>query len=83
MRSEVPCERLLRLGRPVDVLSTLAPLRHGRWDPTVRLDGSDVWRTTRTEHGPATVHYRPTGTGRDGAAVRGGPSRSPVGPTTC
>ena len=66
MRSEVPCERLLRLGRPVDVLSTLAPLRHGRWDPTVRLDGSDVWRTTRTEHGPATVHYRPTGTGRDG-----------------
>ena len=40
----------------VDVRRTLAPLAHGRGDPTYRLerDGS-VWRTTLAPTGPATM----------------------------
>jgi 3-methyladenine DNA glycosylase/8-oxoguanine DNA glycosylase len=40
-------------------------LGHGRGDPTFRIVGGEVWRTTRTPEGPATIHYR-----RDGADVR-------------
>jgi endonuclease III len=40
----------------VDVRRTLAPLAHGRLDPTYQLtpDGS-IWRTTLTPAGPATL----------------------------
>ena len=57
MPAEVPHERVLRLGRTVDLIATLRPLRHGHWDPTMRLDPHGVWRTTRTPDGPATVHF--------------------------
>ncbi|KGM12935.1 DNA-3-methyladenine glycosylase family protein [Cellulomonas bogoriensis] len=41
---------------PVDVRRTMAPLRHGRHDPTHQVvpDGV-VWRTTVTSSGPATL----------------------------
>jgi 3-methyladenine DNA glycosylase/8-oxoguanine DNA glycosylase len=37
---------------------TLAPLGIG---PSLRRDGGDVWRATRTPEGPATVHLHPEG----------------------
>ena len=36
---------------------TLAPLRHGPYDPTVRLGRTEAWRTTRTRDGPATLRF--------------------------
>ena len=65
-------ERRVLLGRPVDLLTTLGPLRHGHWDPTMRLEPTGVWRTTRTPEGPATVHYRATGPARGVATHLGG-----------
>lgn len=63
MLTEAPLERRVRFDRPVDLLSTLTPLRHGHWDPTMRLEPAGVWRTTRTPEGPVTVHYRSGGRG--------------------
>ncbi len=51
-----PIETTWRPGYPVDVRRILAPLRHGLGDPTIRLEPSGVWRTTRTPEGPATMH---------------------------
>jgi 3-methyladenine DNA glycosylase/8-oxoguanine DNA glycosylase len=51
-------ERLsLELARPIDLRLTLAPIAHGRGDPTIRFaDG--IWRATRTGSGPATLRLR-------------------------
>ena len=38
-----------------DVVGTLAPLRRGVGDPTMRIDESGVWRTLRTPMGAATL----------------------------
>jgi len=46
---------------PIDLTTTLAVLRHGRGDPTIRIAGGEVWRATRTPQGPATVHYARSG----------------------
>jgi 3-methyladenine DNA glycosylase/8-oxoguanine DNA glycosylase len=48
--------RALHLATPLDLRSTLAPLRHGVGDPTIRLLPQEAWRATRTPDGPATVH---------------------------
>ena len=40
--------------------STLAPLRRGPFDPTLRVDGDAIWRTLRTPEGPATLHLART-----------------------
>lgn len=52
-------ERVLDLAWPIQLVDTLRPLRHGRWDPTVQLREDGVWRATRTPAGVATVQYRP------------------------
>lgn len=39
--------------RPLDLFSTLAPIGLG---PSLRIDGHDVWRATRTPEGPSTIH---------------------------
>ena len=44
--------------RPLDLVSTLASIGLG---PSLRIDGSDVWRATRTPEGPATIHLRQAG----------------------
>lgn len=44
----------LRLPGPLDLRPTLAPLRHGRADPTLRWEGPVCWRASRTVEGPAT-----------------------------
>ena len=45
-----------RLPRPerYELVRTLAPLRHGHGDPTIRLSADRVVRATRTPDGPAT-----------------------------
>lgn len=48
---------IVRPRLPVDVARSLAALRHGPRDPSVRLRGSEVWRATHTPLGPATVRY--------------------------
>jgi len=49
--------RVVRSALPIDVGPTLAPLRHGRYDPTMRLNASGVWRAVRTPVGAATVRF--------------------------
>ena len=58
----------IRLPFPIDLRSTLAGIRRGLDDPTLRFapDGS-VWRATRTPDGPATIHLAGDG---DAVAVR-------------
>jgi 3-methyladenine DNA glycosylase/8-oxoguanine DNA glycosylase len=51
----------LRLPFPVDIRLTLAPLRHGPGDPTMRSMPGELWRATRTSAGPVTVRLRAIG----------------------
>lgn len=45
---------------PLDVASTLSPLRRGGGDPTHReLPNGSLWRTQRTPDGTATLHLLP------------------------
>jgi 3-methyladenine DNA glycosylase/8-oxoguanine DNA glycosylase len=44
-----------RPSSPISLRQTLAPLMRGAWDPTHRWVGADLWRTTNTADGPATV----------------------------
>jgi 3-methyladenine DNA glycosylase/8-oxoguanine DNA glycosylase len=46
--------RELRLREPVHRALSLGALRHGRFDPCVRIEGRTLWRATRTPEGPAT-----------------------------
>ena len=41
--------------RPLDLHATLAPIGLGS---SLRFDGADAWRATRTPEGPATIHLR-------------------------
>jgi 3-methyladenine DNA glycosylase/8-oxoguanine DNA glycosylase len=43
------------LPSPVDLRLTLAPLRHGRDDPTIRFASDGVWMARATAAGPATL----------------------------
>lgn len=57
--ADVPIETTWRPGFELDVWRTLAPLRHGPGDPTIRLVPGGVWRTTWTPDGPATLWVEP------------------------
>jgi 3-methyladenine DNA glycosylase/8-oxoguanine DNA glycosylase len=61
-RDHTVLETVVRPRRPVDPWLTLAPLRHGHGDPTIRSDPSAIWRATRTPAGAATVRLVPTRT---------------------
>jgi 3-methyladenine DNA glycosylase/8-oxoguanine DNA glycosylase len=50
--------RTFALPAPVNLAMTLRPLRHGFGDPTIRIEGNEALRATRTPAGPATVHLR-------------------------
>jgi len=66
-------ETRLRPSWTVDAALSLAPLRHGAGDPTIRFEPGVIWRATRTPVGPATVRL---GTVRDGYRVTAwGPGR--------
>jgi 3-methyladenine DNA glycosylase/8-oxoguanine DNA glycosylase len=59
MNSPLPssdAEARIALVHPLDVAATLAPLAHGRHDPTIRFTARGVWRAMRTVQGPATLH---------------------------
>lgn len=51
-------ERRFRLRGPLDLPRTLAPLRHGPRDPSVRLSAAESWLAFRTTHGPACLWLR-------------------------
>lgn len=53
--------RIVHLRHPLDLRTTLAPLRQGRYDPTIRLETDCCWRATRTPEGPVTTHLRVAG----------------------
>src|SRR3989442_13934460 len=54
--------RVIAPDRPLDLWLTLGPLaRGGAGDPSVRLDGAEIWRATRTPAGIATQRLRPRG----------------------
>ncbi len=59
MNSPLPssdAEARIPLVHPLDIVATLAPLAHGRHDPTIRFAAGGVWRAMRTVDGPATLH---------------------------
>jgi 3-methyladenine DNA glycosylase/8-oxoguanine DNA glycosylase len=61
-----PLERRVDLAGPLDLRLTLAPLRRGSGDPTLRFSADrSVWRATRTPDGTATIRLIP-----DGEAIR-------------
>jgi 3-methyladenine DNA glycosylase/8-oxoguanine DNA glycosylase len=51
-------EGFVTLDAPIDLPLTLAPIAHGRGDPTIRLGTDGIWRATRTPGGPATLLLR-------------------------
>jgi 3-methyladenine DNA glycosylase/8-oxoguanine DNA glycosylase len=51
-------EGVVALESPIDLRLTLAPLAHGRGDPTIRFAPDAIWRATRTPAGAATVRLR-------------------------
>lgn len=54
-------ETVVRPRLPIALTLSLATLRHGPRDPTVRLRNEECWRATRTPVGPATVCYTERG----------------------
>jgi 3-methyladenine DNA glycosylase/8-oxoguanine DNA glycosylase len=61
-----PLVRTFALSGPLDLRLTLAPLRRGPADPTLRFSADrSAWRATRTPDGPATLRLVP-----DGASIR-------------
>jgi 3-methyladenine DNA glycosylase/8-oxoguanine DNA glycosylase len=68
-------ETFLRLPAPLDLAATLAPLAHGRGDPTIRFAVDGIWRATRTPAGPATLRLRAAGNGVRAAAWGPGAER--------
>lgn len=48
-------ERVFALVGPLDLVSTLSPLAHGRGDRTIRVRRGEAWLAFRTPLGPATL----------------------------
>ena len=55
---EPDAEGLVPPSTSIDLVLTLAPLAHGRGDPTIRFAPEGIWRATRTGAGPATIRLR-------------------------
>ena len=66
-----PLTTTVRPRLEIDVPKSLAALRHGPRDPSVRHRGNAVWRAIRTPLGAATVSYEPAG--RDVVVTAWGP----------
>jgi 3-methyladenine DNA glycosylase/8-oxoguanine DNA glycosylase len=43
---------------PLDLPRTVAPVRHGPGDPSMRIGPNGIWRATRTSAGPLTMRLR-------------------------
>ena len=61
--SSPEAEGFVALTSPIDLGLTLAPIAHGRGDPTIRFGPDGIWRATRTPAGAATLHLRVAGGG--------------------
>jgi len=48
--------RTIVVRRPLDLGLTLGPLRRGRGDLCMQVDGRHVWRASRTPDGPVSLH---------------------------
>ena len=59
--TEPSAERRVPLRGPLDLASTLGPLRHGAGDRTIRLTRAEAWIAFRTAGGPATLRLRVVG----------------------
>ena len=46
---------------PLDLPLTVAPVRHGPGDPTLRMVSRGIWRATRTPCGPLTIQLQHRG----------------------
>jgi 3-methyladenine DNA glycosylase/8-oxoguanine DNA glycosylase len=55
---EPDANRFVPLAAPIDLVLTMAPIAHGRGDPTIRFAPDGIWRATRTPAGPATIWLR-------------------------
>jgi 3-methyladenine DNA glycosylase/8-oxoguanine DNA glycosylase len=55
---EPDADGFVSLPEPIDLALTLAPIAHGRGDPTIRFGPDGIWRATRTPAGPATLRLR-------------------------
>ncbi len=51
---KVSLPRVVPLAGPVELRSTLAPLRRGPYDPCITIGQREVWRATHTPDGPGT-----------------------------
>lgn len=56
-------EASVLLRGPLDLVTTLAPLRHGAGDRTIALASTEAWLSWREPSGPATVRLRLAGDG--------------------
>jgi 3-methyladenine DNA glycosylase/8-oxoguanine DNA glycosylase len=48
----------LRIPYPLDLRLTFGPLWRGRGDPTMRIEGDEMRRATRTPEGPVALHLQ-------------------------
>lgn len=62
MTEEPALRRSLEIPPGIDVAGTLAQLRRGRNDPSMRFAADGFWRAGRTLSGPATIHLTRRGT---------------------
>ncbi len=56
---------------PIHLGQTLSVLRHGRYDPSMRIGGTAVWRALRTPDGAASARF--TGGGHEVVVDAWGP----------
>jgi 3-methyladenine DNA glycosylase/8-oxoguanine DNA glycosylase len=56
-------EARISLAHPLDLVGTLAPLAHGRHDPTIRFTAGGIWRAMRTSDGSASLHVAASSSG--------------------
>ena len=63
---------------PIDLNLSLASLRHGTGDPTIRFGRDGVWLGRRTETGPATLRIWTEADGRTVRAQAWGPGAGPA-----
>jgi 3-methyladenine DNA glycosylase/8-oxoguanine DNA glycosylase len=55
LEPEPDADGFVALAEPIDLALTMAPIAHGRGDPTIRFAADGIWRATRTPAGPATL----------------------------
>jgi len=70
---------VIPVAAPIDLRSTLAPLAHGRGDPTIRFADDAIWRATRTPGGAATIRLRVAPEGIEVAAWGAGSDEAVAG----